>query len=104
MVKQVAGKKFRRLVLSPHVFNSYGHLKWENIVEVEPSLLDEFTISDLVRAEGDAKVYRLSPQGDTGTKRWIPTAERFLQEGFDWDAVYTINAIDRDAYVMGESY
>lgn len=91
-------KKFKRLILSPNVFNSYGHLRWENVIEVEPSLLTRFTTSDLVRADGDTKIYRLFAQGDTGVKRWIPTAEAFVGNGFDWDAVYTINNADRDAY------
>lgn len=104
VVKHIGGKKFKRLILSPHVFESYGHLKWRNVKEVEQSVLNDYITSDLVRADGDAKVYRLFPQGDTGTKRWIPTQERFLQEGFDWDAVYTINSVDRDAYSTGEAY
>jgi len=101
IVKYVGDKKFKRLILSPHVFNSYGHLKWENVIEVEPSVLDEYTTSDLIRAEGDAKVYRLFPQGDTGTKRWISTMEAFTSMGFDWDAIYEINQVDRDSYIDG---
>jgi len=101
---QAAAKKFKRLILSPTVFNSYGHLRWEDVIEVDQATLDSFIVSDLVRAEGDPKVYRLFPQGDTGIKRWITTAEVFSTQGFDWDAIYTINTVDRDSYTEGTPY
>jgi len=104
VVKQINGKKFKRLILSPKVFESYAHLRWNRVKEVAQSVLDEYTTSDLVRAEGDTKVYRLFPQGDTGIKRWVSTMEAFITRGFDWDAVYTINTDDRDAYLTGEPY
>ena len=31
IVKLVGEKKFKRLILSPHVFDSYGHLNWDNV-------------------------------------------------------------------------
>jgi hypothetical protein len=89
------------LILSPHVFASYGHLRWDRVKEVEPEVLAQYTTSDLVRAAGDTKVYRLFPSGDAGTKRWIPTADIFIANSFDWDAVYEINTADRDAYLAG---
>lgn len=104
IVKYVGSKRFTRLILSPQVFNSYGHLRWEDVIEVDQATLGSFTVSDLVRAEGDEKVYRLFPQGDTGTKRWITTAEIFTAQGFDWDAIYTINTVDRGSYVVGAPY
>jgi len=99
IVKYAGSKKFKRLILSPSVFNNYGHLKWSDIKDVDLSVADSFTASDLVRAEGDAKVYKLYPSGDTGEKRWIKTAEAFANLGFDWDAVYQINQFDRDSYI-----
>lgn len=104
IVKYVGLKKFKRLILSPSVFNSYGHLRWDAVIEVDPAMLGTFITSDLVRAEGDTRVYRLFPSGDMGTKRWITTADAFIRNGFDWDAVYTINFIDRDSYIEGETY
>lgn len=104
IVKYMGSKKLKRLVLSPTVFNSYGHLRWENIKDVDQSVVDVFTTSDLVRATvaGDSRVFRLFPSGDTGEKRWIRTETAFLKLGYDWDAVYTINETDRDAYVNGQ--
>jgi len=101
IVKYVGAKKFKRLILSPSVFNSYQHLKWSDVKDVSQSVVDSFTTSDLVRAVGDPKVYKLYSSGDTGQKRWIQTADVFLHLGFDWDAIYEINQVDRDSYVTG---
>ena len=94
-------EKFKRLILNPEIFNQYGHLKWENIKTVTLTELDEYKISDLVRAVGDEKVYKLYPNGDAGEKRWIKTADDFLNLGQKWNAVYTINTFERDFYLLG---
>jgi len=102
IVKYVGSKKFKRLILSPSVFNSYRHLHWSDIKEVDQSVVDSFDTSNLVRAVNDPKVYHLFSSGDTGEKRWIKTQEAFTRLGFDWDSVYQINAVDRDSYITGE--
>lgn len=102
IVKYAGDKKFKRLILNPEVFNMYGHLRWEDIEDVDSSIVDSFIESTLVRAVGDSRVYKLYPTGDIGEKRLIETMEIFDAWGFDWDAVYTINEFDRDAYVIGE--
>ncbi|MEK7068124.1 MAG: hypothetical protein AAB956_03955, partial [Patescibacteria group bacterium] len=101
IVKYVGVKKFKRLVLSPSVFNNYGHLKWSDIKDIDPLIVNAFTISELVRAVGDDKVYKLYPSGDEGQKRWIKTASVFSTMGFDTDSIYEINSFDRDSYVTG---
>lgn len=108
IVKTIGNKLFKRLVLSPKVFDSYGHLKWENIIEVSIDFLENFITSNLVRATavGDPKTYFLYPEpvnlegsgGDTGIKRWITDENIFNSLKLDWDAIYTINETDRDAY------
>ncbi len=103
IVKYVGAKKFKRLILSPSVFNNYGHLKWSDIRDVDQSVVDAFTTSELVRAVNDSKVYKLYPAGDTGEKKWVVTADAFLRMGFDWDAIYEINSFDRDSYVSGSN-
>lgn len=103
IVKYVGTKKFKRLILSPNVFNSYGHLKWGDIKDIDKSTVDSFTISDLVRAVNDVEVYKLYPSGDTGQKRWITTADSFTRMSFDWDSIYQINQVDRDSYNTGQT-
>lgn len=102
IVKIVGSKKFKRIILSPHVFESYGHLSWSKIKDVDQATMDAYTTSELVRADGDTKVYKLVPDGDTGTKEWMNmTAAEFTAQGNDWDSIYTINTTDRDAYNAG---
>lgn len=101
IVKLISTKKFKRIILNSAVFNNYQHLKWENVREVDGAILDSFATSDLVRAAGDQKVYRLYPNQDSGEKRWITTPEVFARLGFDYDAVYEINQFDKDSYSTG---
>ena len=103
-----AAKKFKRLILSPHVFESYDHLDWNNIKLVDTATINSYTTSNIVRAWNpsgdldDPKVYQLTPDGDTGTKQWLNmTAQEFTAAGHDWDSVYIINKTDRDAYTTG---
>jgi len=101
IVKIIGTEKFKRLILNPEIFNQYGHLKWENIKEVDQTTVDEYIVSDLVRAVEDDKVYKLYPNGDSGEKRWIKTADDFLNLGYKWTAIYTINNFERDFYSTG---
>ncbi len=101
IIKYVGAKQFKRLVLNPQVFESYGHLEWGNIKTGTVAELEAFTTSSLTRAEGDDKVYKLFPDGDIGTKRWVDTLALFTSLGYDWDAVYVINSTDRDNYTTG---
>jgi len=102
IVKIVGTKTFKRLILNPEVFESYGHLEWGNIQTISASTVDGYITSDLVRELNDTKVYRLTPDGDVGTKGWVNmTAADFESEGYDWDSIYVINVTDRDNYTTG---
>jgi len=100
IVKLKSNKQFKRLILNPAIFNSYAHLKWENVKTVSQSTLDQYQFSDLVieiNADGsiaNPKVYRVSSsQGsDVGERRWLNiSASEFEEAGYDWDAIYYIN-------------
>lgn len=100
IAKFTGTKKFKRLILNPQVFNSYGHLKWANVKEV--SDVSVFITSDLVRAVSDPLVYRLAPVGDTGTRHHVDmTSQQFAAAGLDWDSIYEINAFERGIYKAG---
>jgi len=111
IVKLINNKKFKRLILSPHVFESYEHFDkngngspWDDVIEVNKTTMNDLVVSDLIRAVGDTKVYKLSASGDGGTKQWLNmTAEKFVSDGYDADSIYEINATDRDAYAAGEN-
>lgn len=100
IVKYNNGKQFRRLVLNPQVFESYGHLKWENLITVTAEVMNSYRISNLVKVENDPKVMALMPNGDIGSKSWLNVAAAdFVAVGGDWDSVYQINAIDGANYI-----
>lgn len=95
IIKYNAGKQYKRLILNPQVFQSYGHLKWENLLIASDSELDAFVTSDLVRVDGTTDVYQLVPEGDTGGKYRIVETD-----GCDLDSVYIINNVDFGNYDM----
>ncbi|MEA1937009.1 MAG: hypothetical protein U9N04_02775, partial [Patescibacteria group bacterium] len=107
IVKTINNEKFKRLILSPHVFESYGHLKWENIKLVDQDTINSYAISSLVRCFdpenniNDPKIYKLTLNNDTGTKEHLNMTASEFEAVYDWDAVYNINVVDRDAYLLG---
>jgi len=98
IIKYKNGKQYKRLVLNPQVFESYGHLKWENILIVSQSEMDSFVNSDLVLVDGQTDIYQLVPNGDVGTKVLLESTA-----GYDLDSVYTINAIDFGNYTINKA-
>jgi len=95
VIKYQNHKQYKRLILSPSVFSSYQHLKWENIKIVTQQQLDSYRTSNLVQVKGDGIIYQLSPSGDTGTRAILDPAS-----SYDPDSVYEINSADRDSYLL----
>ena len=97
---------YKRLILNPQVFDSYGHLNWGDVKEVDQSVMDSFTTSDLVRQDGTDEVYSLVADDDTGTKHWVNLNEtQFIDEaGADPDSIYTVNSTDIGNYTTGAAY
>lgn len=95
IIKLKNGKRYKRLILSPQVFGSYGHLRWENLKVWSATELESFVTSELVRETSDPVIYRLRADGDRGERTaWDPA------ESYDADAVYEINSADRDSYAL----
>lgn len=95
IVKYKNGKQFKRLVLNPQVFESYGHLRWKDILTVSQSEMDSFAESSLVRTDGENDVYKLVANGDLGDKALVDS-----NYTYDSDSVYTINKIDSENYFL----
>ncbi len=102
IVKYTGSKKFKRLILSPSVFKSYGHLKWGNIIKVDKATLDSFMTSNLVRSVKTGNMYSLSPNGDAGVRRFIKDIAALQRLGFDSSSAYEINETDEKSYDSGE--
>ena len=97
IVKYKNGKQFKRLVLNPQVFESYGHLRWEDILTVDQNTMNSFANSDLVIVDGQTDIYQLVSNGNVGTKVLLESTV-----GYDLDSAYTINGVDFGNYVIGE--
>ena len=97
IVKYKNGKQFKRLVLNPQVFKSYGHLRWEDILRVSQSEMNSFVTSNLVRVDGQTDIYQLVPNGDIGNKHLLVSTD-----GYDLDSAYTINSVDFGNYKTGD--
>jgi len=95
IIKYASGKLYKRLILSPTVFKSYGHLRWTDLKVTTQEDLNRFTTSSLVRVAGDNNTYELTPLGDTGERAVFDTSK-----AYDADSVYEINATDRNSYVL----
>ena len=112
IVKVVGTEKYKRLILSPHVFESYAHFdkngngnNWDDVMDVGQSTMDEFTTSDLVRVDGTDQVYRLHAADgtDTGDKYWLNMTATAFTAVFDADSIYTINSTDSAGYTAGSN-
>ena len=97
IIKIKNGKQFKRLILSPSVFKSYGHLKWSNIRIISQAKIDSYATSNLVKETKDTVVYELFPNGDTGERKSLNGSTLY-----DLDSVYEINAVDRDSYKLAK--
>ena len=105
IVKIVGGTKYIRHIVSLEIFDYYGHLKWENLKQVDS--LDQYSMSGWARyntgENGTAgptdKVYEIN--GDQ-SKHWINmTAEQFLSHGGSDAAIYSVNQGELNLYATG---
>lgn len=83
----------KRKIPDPATFNNWGY-KWEQIKEAPAADVNKFSnieiSSDIVRAKGDNKIYRII--GDK--KIWIPTVQAFLGSGYKPNSEIEIEQAD----------
>lgn len=90
----------KRWIPSAEIFNGYGHLKWENIIEVSESILNTYAESRLIKFAQDYRVYQVSSDGRI--KQWLNmTAAQFISSGRNWSQVYEINQSEFNSYFNG---
>jgi len=95
IIKLKNNKQYKRLILSPSVFKSYGHLKWNNLKIISQAEMDSYVTSSLVKETKDSIIYELFPNGDDGERKLLDAGK-----SYDGDSVYEINAVDRDSYKL----
>jgi len=90
--------EYRRWIQGPEIFNMYGHLKWEDIIEVSGEQLSDYQESFLVREANDYRVYKI----ENGQKRWLNmSAQDFMAKEYKWDEIFIINQKERDYFPTG---
>ena len=95
VIKYKNNKQYKRLLLSPTIFNSYLHLKWNNIKTISQQQLDQYQTSNLVKETTDTITYTLTPNGDTGKRKPLNPST-----SYDPDSIYEINKPERDSYEL----
>jgi hypothetical protein len=99
LVKIQGATTYKRLILNPTIFESYG-FQWNHVKTVSQETADSFTTSLLaIEVNGDGnpttgEVYefRSDSNTDTGTKHHLDmTPQEFEAQGYEWDSVFTIN-------------
>jgi len=90
---------YKRWIQTAEIFNHYGHLRWEDVIEVEPEVLNQYQESWLIRAANDFRVYEVNADG---TKHWLRMVpDEFVASGRRWEMVYLVNSWERDFYQTG---
>ena len=105
IIKIVGSNKYKRHIVSPEVFNSYGHLSWSAIKSV--SSLDAYSLSAWARdctgpnetPAATDKVYEIN--GDSTMHHLNMTAAQFYARGGSDEAIYNINAGELGLYTLG---
>jgi len=85
-----------RHIPSPKVFLSYAY-KWEDIIKVSKTELNNYEKNNLIRLKNGTKVYKIENQ----KKKWIKTAEIFNQLGYNWDDIAEVNYTELNYYPEG---
>ena len=88
----VIKNKKKRWIHTPKEFETNGY-KWNEIQEISAELLEKYPdaedlVTELLRAIGDYKVYKL----EGGKKHWIRTAGEFNAAGYSWDEIQEVSS------------
>ena len=110
IVKTEGSKHYKRLILNPEIFESYG-FQWGTVKQVSQEVFNSYTTSTLgmeANSEGSpttGKVYELRSElnTDTGTKHHLDmTPQDFEQRGYEWGSIFPINHVEASATFYGE--
>ena len=93
-----SGQAYIRHVIDEIIFTFYGHLNKDDIQEIDPSLMDNYQESYLIREANDYKVYKI----ENNKKHWLNMTVEEFAERYDWDEVYVVNGEELGWYEMVE--
>jgi len=94
----VIKNKKKHWIKTAKEFEKNGY-DWKKIQEISAELLEKYPdaeplVSDLLRAIGSNKVYKIKD----GKKHWIRTAEEFSAAGYNWDQIKEVSPEALSAY------
>ncbi|MBI2062891.1 MAG: hypothetical protein HYT61_01460 [Candidatus Yanofskybacteria bacterium] len=93
--------KWRRHIIDSRIFNFYPGLGFEKVTEVEPSILNQYQESDLVRYADSQRVYSIDK---IGVRHWLDiSGAQFTASGRAWDAIFEVNIRELNFYKIGTS-
>lgn len=94
----ITSKAMKKPIPTIAVFRSYPENKFENVKVVPQSQIDNYPTVNILKVNGDAKVYLI----ENGKKRWVKTMEALTNRGFSHEKVTNVNQVELDTYPDGE--
>lgn len=89
----VIHNNIKKHIPSADVFNSYGY-SWQDVQEVLSEVASGYKMANLIKKIGDHKVYAI----ENGKKRWIKTAEEFVNAGYNWEDIMEVSQTEFGFY------
>ena len=97
----VINNGWKRHIVSPKIFNFYGHLGFDKVIEVNKSVVDSYPESRLIQLVGDKKIYELD---NLNAKHFLDISkDKFLSLGRKTESVFVINQKEFIFYKTGAS-
>lgn len=113
IVKFAAGKKYKRDIFTPKIFDLYAHLSWDKVKVVSKTTLDTFVTSSILQVEyefngggRDPRLWSVEVGVDSAVLHPIDASAFSLEKnGWAPDAIFHITALEFDApfYTQGET-
>ena len=87
---------FRRHIVSPRIFDFYGHLGFDKVIVVSPETVLAYPESRLIQRLGDKRVFELISDSQ---KEWLNiSAEEFIASGRRWEQIFIVNDLEFNFY------
>ena len=113
IVKLAAGKKYKRHIFTPEIFDLYGHLSWDNVKIVPLDILDVFVTSTILQVEyqlngkeRDPRLWSTEVNNNSAILHPIDASAFSLEKnGWAPDSIFQITALEFNApfYTQGET-
>jgi len=97
----IVNNGWKRHIVGPEIFNFYGHLGFDKVIDVDLSIISAYPESRLLKFVDEESVYELD---QINQKRWLNiSAQKFVDSGRSWDSIFIINQRELDFYKTGNN-